>query len=95
MKAKEILFITLLFISGFMVSEIIISNFFFIGSLKKFLFRIAFMIQYSVLLYLVFDTFERIKEKKSDEVNNVESEEHSTLKKEPEETAPEKGSKHG
>lgn len=61
MRTREIFLITLLFILSFMVTEIIVSYFISIGALKRFILRIAFLVQYSVLIYLLFDSRDNVR----------------------------------
>lgn len=61
MRTREIFLITLLFILSFMVTEIIVSYFISIGALKRFILRIAFLVQYSVLIYFLFDSRDNVR----------------------------------
>ena len=77
MRTREILLITLLFILSFMVTEIIVSYFISIGALKRFILRIAFLVQYSMLIYLLFDSRDNVRRLQQLESNIQKTEEKS------------------
>jgi len=78
-RTREIFLITLLFTLSFMVTEIIVSYFISIGVLKRFILRIAFLVQYSVLIYLLFDSRDNVKRLQRLESNLQKTEEKSSI----------------
>ena len=62
MNTVEIFLISLMFVTCFMITEVIVSHFIYLGAFKRFIFRILFMVQYSVLIYFLFDVWDRAKE---------------------------------
>ena len=75
MNTGEILLMSLLFLTGFMVTELIVSHFIYIGALKRFILRIMLLVQYSLLIYYIFDSREKAKKNNWFEKNETESEE--------------------
>ncbi len=63
MNTGEILLMSLLFVTGFMVTELIVSHFIYISPLNRFILRIVLLGQYSLLLYYFFDSREKSKKK--------------------------------
>jgi hypothetical protein len=64
-RAKEILFLIFLFVVCFLVTETIISHFFLFGVYRRFFLRVFFLIQYSMLIYFLFDYCVSKKNKKT------------------------------
>ena len=60
-----------------MVTEIIVSYFISIGALKRFILRIAFLVQYSMLIYLLFDSRDNVRRLQQRESNIQKTEEKS------------------
>jgi len=56
-KTIEILLLIFLFVLCFVVTEIIVSQFFLFGAFRRFTLRVLFMVQYSLLIYFLFDYF--------------------------------------
>ncbi len=73
-KAREIFLISLLFTLSFMVTEIIISAFTFNEALKRFILRIAFLVQYSVIIYYLFDYRDKKRNLRNHEDRSSETE---------------------
>jgi len=80
-RAREIFLIALLFTLSFMVTEIIVSYFISIGAMKRFILRIAFLVQYSILIYLLFDSQDNVKRLQRLESNMQKMEEKSYTEK--------------
>lgn len=74
MNTGEILLMSLLFVAGFMATELIVSHFIYIGALEKFILRIMFLVQYSLLIYFLFDSREKTRKNNENEKNETESE---------------------
>ena len=68
MTSKEIFLSTFLFVAGFITTEILVSGLSIQNPAYKFLFRIIFLAQYSILIYLIFDYLEN-KSMKEDSEN--------------------------
>jgi uncharacterized membrane protein len=67
MSTIEIFYTIILFILGFVLTEMLLSHFCSLGIYRRFILRITFLIQYSVLIYLFFDSRddkERLKQYK-------------------------------
>jgi len=74
-KASEIVLMFFLFVTGLMVTEFIVSHFIYFGAFNRFILRIMFLIQYSLLIYYLFDSRAKAKKNNQDEKNEPESEE--------------------
>lgn len=55
LSASEIFYTIILFVLCFMVTEILLSYFGQLGVYRRFIIRVAFLVQYSALIYLLFD----------------------------------------
>jgi len=56
-RTKEILLLIFLFVLCFVVTEIIVSQFFLFGAFRRFTMRVLFLVQYSLLIYFLFDYY--------------------------------------
>ncbi len=74
MNTGEILLMSLLFVTGFMVTELIVSHFIYIVPLNRFILRIVLLAQYSLLLYYFFDSRDKAINNKEFKENEAESE---------------------
>lgn len=85
MNTREILLmfllLVILFVPGFMMTELIVSHFEFIGAFKRFILRLVFLIQYSLIIYLLFEHIGNAKKSNQCEKNASESGEISSDEK--------------
>lgn len=80
MRTKEILLLIFLFVLCFVVTEIIVSQFFLFGAFRRFTMRVLFLVQYSLLIYFLFDYYIGKGKQESHTSNLQKSEEKSFTK---------------
>ena len=80
MRKKEILLLIFLFVLCFVVTEIIVSQFFLFGAFRRFTMRVLFLVQYSLLIYFLFDYYIGKGKQESHTSNLQKSEEKSFTK---------------
>lgn len=80
MRTKEILLLIFLFVLCFVVTEIIVSQFFLFGAFRRFTMRVLFLVQYSLLIYFLFD-YNIGKEKQESHTRNLQKSEGKSFTK--------------
>ncbi len=80
MRTKEILLLIFLFVLCFVVTEIIVSQFFLFGAFIRFTMRVLFLVQYSLLIYFLFDYYIG-KGKQESHTRNLHKSEENHLQK--------------
>jgi|GEM_PF-4906366 hypothetical protein len=74
-RTIEILFLIVTFTLCFVTTELIIAHFVIFEAFRRFLIRLIFLAQYSVLIYYLFDYVSHIFEKDDGNICSGESEE--------------------